>query len=105
MEIHEEAYDHPPVQTDKSSGVLQMQDHSKGMQAPEMQDSSVSADWLVEVLEDCFMKDVQLAFDTALKAKAIEIQANVKVKLLSAKEVEQEQACAPKSVCSAIVLF
>ena len=76
----EDSQHFPPVQDRKSgSNIDRQEDRGKDMQVPEQVEPIVSGSWLVEVLEDCFVKDVQHAMDTVLSSKAQQVQSSVEV--------------------------
>ena len=54
---------------------------------PEDQASLVSSSWLVELLQDCFCKDVEVTLDRQLLPQAREIEHSVKVKCLISSSV------------------
>ena len=71
------------IQDKKSvSNGISNQETGKDGPVPEQAEPNVSGNWLVELLEDCFVKDVRHVMDTVLSSKAQQVQASVEVKLL-----------------------
>ena len=79
METQENSQHIPPVQDKKSvSNMDRKESNGKEMQA----EPNVSGSWLVELLEECFFKDIQHAMNTVLSSKAQQVQTSVEVRRL-----------------------
>lgn len=72
----------------RGSGISQLEmspskEPTPSRHGPEVQDeddvTNVSSNWMIELVEDCFAKDIQNAMNAMLIPRAREIQANVKV--------------------------